>query len=72
MNAEQGEGRKRKLTVHAPQLDLSVVGSGDKERKVGVEGDPVHTTIVALRGRRGREGGREGGREVGSDSNSSN
>lgn len=38
------------LTVHAPQLDLAVVGARHDEGQGGVEGRPVHATVVALQG----------------------
>ena len=43
------------LTVHAPQLDLAVVGARHDERQRGVERCPVDAAVVALRG-----GGRAG------------
>jgi hypothetical protein len=35
--------------VHAPDLDLAIVGAGDDEREGRVEGGPVDTTVVALK-----------------------
>jgi hypothetical protein len=35
-------------TVHAPQLDVAVVGGRDDQRQLGVEGCPVDAPVVAL------------------------
>ncbi len=34
--------------THSPELDETVIASGDDERHCWVEGDPVHTAIVSL------------------------
>ena len=34
--------------AHPPELDLAVVGAGDDERHVGVEGGPVDAAVVPL------------------------
>ena len=35
-------------TIHAPQLDLSIVGTADNERQGGMKGGPVDAAIVTL------------------------
>mmetsp|Transcript_14693 Transcript_14693/g.43528 ORF Transcript_14693/g.43528 Transcript_14693/m.43528 type:complete len:467 (-) Transcript_14693:330-1730(-) len=34
--------------VHSPEFDLTVVGSRHDQRKSGMEGSPVHSSVVAL------------------------
>ncbi len=41
-------GMAHLVVVHAPELDLSVVRPGDDERHAGVEGGPVHASVVPL------------------------
>ena len=42
------EGVRTRLTVHAPQLDLPVICSGDNEGKGGVEGRPIDPSVMPL------------------------
>jgi len=37
-----------KHTIHSPELDLPIISSRDQQGEGGVEGDPVHTTVMAL------------------------
>lgn len=52
---EEGGGG---LTVHPPQLDLSVICCRGQQGQGGVEGDPVHTSVMALRHCTGRKRGK--------------
>lgn len=38
------------LTIHPPDLHLSIISSWHNKRHCGMEGSPVHPTIVALQG----------------------
>jgi hypothetical protein len=46
--AKLAHPQRPKGTVHAPQLHLAVVCAGHDERHRGVEGCPVHPSVVAL------------------------
>lgn len=39
----------RLVLIHAPQLDLSIVGARYDERKIWMKAGPVYATIVALK-----------------------
>ena len=47
-NKKKLQGTAR-LTVHAPQLDLSVVSSGNNERLGWVKTRPINSTIVSFK-----------------------
>lgn len=36
------------ITIHPPQFDLTIVGTRNNQREGGVEGSPVHATIMSL------------------------
>lgn len=45
------------LTIHPPQLDLSVISCRGQQGQCGVEGNPVHSSVVALKGMERQEEG---------------